>query len=841
MFAYTICYGMGKNELSVTFLFDEASGGAKVESLNKQLTGVNNNLNNLKTDKAVSEFSKLENAGLNSLNRLKTVGGNIEKVFSAPNAAPLTTSLSDLDKQAASLGKRADETRKSFAQITSQRLNSGNINSLTKDIVAANERSRQLEKNIAAIKTQLASPNRTSTIKQLTSELKSAEIEADNLNRKLSSLPSSNQSGTLPTGKATGGRGGRLTDKQLTGLELLDDFAPTGTNRAFNSLARIGLSAQNIKEANGEMTIFNRLSVASLGTFGAIAAAGFVIVSASEKIREQAEKRLLNEQLITGAINKQILGLRDAFTEYEKFKRSLIDAESFTNRLSSAVNTFDASAVKNERGKIEANNKSRIEEINRLQAELAQNERSLEFAKNRNVNQGLLTELGIGKEFDALQKRQDIGQAERAAEKTRKSLAESEAALEKGKSAFQQTDAALKNITAKQNELFNQRNEIFKKSYEDFEKTEIRRAEIEKKRLEDLEKAKEKIKDLSKTYNSVFSDLSQKQFSDNPFVQLFSKAGDELKKLRENLRGLPADLQNAAISSQQAINKNKLFETRLENNLSTFDLRETANNFRNPKEIKPTLELFESTFKNFVEKKSEEIKTVFNRVTDANGNFGGFSQTKSAPFTRFNTLTNAQTGGFGGFYQTDLYTGFNEYESIGGGVGKGGTIRRDRTFNDLSKEEKRAAIDKFKTEDSDNLSLNNRLQRQLSIINSGVTNDSERGLADRKLIGLTSGLDPAQIKSDLREQIAAANEREATRRETGEREAMQIERDKLEYQRQIAENGKKLLELAEKGGLTKIEVTINADGSFESSEENNPSRATNEDTGKLYGDYQRAL
>lgn len=379
--------------------------------------------------------------------------------FSIPNQNYI-----DLDK----LEKRAEQTRKVFAETVKFRLDNGQFGILTKEIFQASERARVLQNDISGIKKELANPNRKSSIAFLTEELRAAEREADQLDRKLSTLSNSQTaSGSTGIQKRNGGRGGgRISYNQATFLELADDFAPQGLNRPFNAAGRAIFAAQNAKEAAGEMGLLNGISTATLATFGAIAAAGFGIVKVTEQIKSEAERRLHSEELIAGAINKQVIGLRDAFAEYEKFKASAINDKAFTNRLATYVGTYDTKAILAERAKVEAKNNSSIVEANRLQSQLAQNERSLEFEKGREVRQNLFSEIGIGSEYTASQKEQNISQATLAIEKTKKALTDQEQALEKGKSALEQTHKALIDVRNKQDEYFAQRGEAFKKSQE---------------------------------------------------------------------------------------------------------------------------------------------------------------------------------------------------------------------------------------------------------------------------------------------------------------------------------------------------------------------------------------
>lgn len=305
--------------------------------------------------------------------------------------------------------------------------------------------------------------------------------------------------------------------------------------------------------------------------------------------------------------------------------------------------------------------------------------------------------------------------------------------------------------------------------------------ETQKSITDEIRNTEKRVKDLGKAYSDVFSNLSVRVNASNPFVSVFSEARTELDKLKDSIKGLPEELQRAAIQSQQTLNRNKLFETRLDNNLSAFDLRETANRFRNPQsDTLVDKQIFE-----------EVVKNSISRGNFFNGAFGSFGSNLSNRFGGFDKLNDLQ--------KRDIY----EVEQLKFLRGDGGV--NDRSLISRLARERAGGSDQ-------NLSLNERLQKQLSIINSGVSNESERGIADRRLIGLTSGLDPSQIKTELREQIAAANEREAVRKEGYERELLSIERENLAINKKIADAQEKLLKIAEKDGLeglnNYLEITV---------------------------------
>lgn len=235
--------------------------------------------------------------------------------FSIPNQNYI-----DLDK----LEKRAEETRKKFQQITSARLDVGNINGLTREIVTASERSRQLQTDIANIRKELLNPNRKSSVAFLTEELKAAEKEADQLNRKLSTVNTT--SAASASGKASGltrGRRGSNTEFTRAALEVVDDFVPAGFNRPFNAVSK-------------EMLAISTLSTATLATFGAIAAVGYGIVKITQNIREEAERRLKVEEGIAIAANKQILSQQEALRNLKKLREEAAEDRIFNRELPTA-------------------------------------------------------------------------------------------------------------------------------------------------------------------------------------------------------------------------------------------------------------------------------------------------------------------------------------------------------------------------------------------------------------------------------------------------------------------------------------------------------------------------
>lgn len=333
---------------------------------------------------------------------------------------------------------------------------------------------------------------------------------------------------------------------------------------------------------------------------------------------------------------------------------------------------------------------------------------------------------------------------------------------------------------------------------------------------EDLEKAKEKIEDLGKKTADTFNSLFAKSVQSNPIASVFLDSEKALNSLRENLRGLDDDLLSKAIDLQKKLNSNALFEAKLDSDLEAFDLRERAKELRkSPK----TLDITDPNkfFDDYIEFYSKKLEAggaarKFNASITADGKgFLGFAQTQNSPFTKYhsNIYTDADDKQYtAGFSQsdarTDLLNSYDRITSKDGGFG--GFSVRQKSLADLTAADK----DKFfaESQSQDNQSFNDRLKSQLSIIESGAFSPEQQAIADKKLLGLTSALNPDEIRGDLKEKIALANEREAGHREAYERDLLQVQKDQLIADQMIAANTQKLLEIAEKEGSGKIKALI---------------------------------
>lgn len=292
--------------------------------------------------------------------------------------------------------------------------------------------------------------------------------------------------------------------------------------------------------------------------------------------------------------------------------------------------------------------------------------------------------------------------------------------------------------------------------------SEVLRLKAQKQSNEEIEKGKEKVKQLGETYRSVFENLSNKLNSNNPFLNLFSEADKSAKTLRETIKLLSPELQKAALTLEGKLNSNNLFSARLDNKLNVFGLRDEANNFRNP---------FDGS------KQKQEQDEFLERFFRNNPNYAFLNNIPAN--TLIKDLPEAE--------RTKILTRF-------------GNSALTETPADR---------------------LNKRLEEQQNLIFGDFRNrltPDQQSIADKKFISLTSGVNPLELSNANREAAAIVREREALRQEQNEQKARQQRDALIETNKQIAENGKKLLAIAEKEGLQgiekllKVEITDNSNG-----------------------------
>ena len=360
---------------------------------------------------------------------------------------------------------------------------------------------------------------------------------------------------------------------------------------------------------------------------------------------------------------------------------------------------------------------------------------------------------------------------------------------------------------------------------------------------DEIKKGVEKAKELGKAYQSTFDNLFVETSRDNPLAQVFSEGDRAIDKLRENLKGLKPELLAIAESLQKTANDNKEFGTRLDNDLSALDLKQKADDLRKfGKDISRPNELTldktdpKKFFTDFIDYYSKQIELGANRLAPiyaAESNFGGNVRVDRNPFTNFHANIFADKNGkqyTAGFSQSNALEELtNDFDRVSKADGSfGGFSRRTRSFADLTEKEKLQFLDK------DNVGFQNKLSAAFDVAgNRTALNDEQQSSIDKKIIALSSGVRPEQLTDNQREVIAKSLEKEAERKEQAETKAQKEREKQSEYQKNISEYINTLKGKAASGGSSAVEVTIK-DETSAGAEAKQQSAAPNRDNVEEY-------
>lgn len=698
--------------------------------------------NNLTVD---LEFNA--DSGNRSLDGFRAKLENTDKAIN--NLGSGSSVLKQFGSQISAVTKQTENLSKSFSLVAAQRLDNGKVGELTRSIVAASERSRQLHADIASIQRELAKPQKNSSMLSLVAELEVAQREADQLQRKLNNLDRNGAPGANPR---------KLSNFQKTNLGYQVNDVLT--------MAAMGADPMQIlaSQAGQIIQIFDPAQIAAFAAKYAslvtVLGAGTLAIAATWKItseiRKEAERRLKYEEQIQTAINKQIIGQREGLATMRA-----LEAESKRKDLNAflgkdTIQDLDA----------------KIATLRRLGALIPAVENGAEnpnFTRNREQLSSLLDE------------RRDLLTAQREAQ-----------------------------------------DNTFRQNAENRQKAQEAAAAAARKRAEDtakkVEKINSKLLEMQESASSTLEQIAAKAGADNPFVRVFSEAGKALDHLRENTKGLSADLVNTFETMQKQQNSLELFSARLENRLKSAELRRDAQNFRNPADPKGAAERQQKTFETITRSGYE------------------WNKNPAAVIERENTLRRLKAGEITqeeadqikaqrdqDIYQFSIYDSFSKLSGS-----------KNSTFNAVNQQ---AAISFLASQalkaqnSSENKSFTDKLREQINIADSsGARTPQERALIDRKIIDLTRGADPSMLPADLRERAAGAREREASRTDNQEKEANEKRDKQIEI---LIQNQQDLIKLATNGDLESVLKIVVEDPS-KAKASIMPRRSSQEDVKRLF-------
>lgn len=297
--------------------------------------------------------------------------------------------------------------------------------------------------------------------------------------------------------------------------------------------------------------------------------------------------------------------------------------------------------------------------------------------------------------------------------------------------------------------------------------------EIQRAIAESVDAGRKKVAELTEGYRNLFDSILQRSNSGNPFVAMYSEGEKALESFRQKTVGLDADLRaqgEALIRQQQQLAR---YGLRIDTAFAALDLREDARRFRSTPQADQLV-----------------AKAVFDRIVA--GNIG-----------------RDQLGGTFGSFLADSVGGAENLSDVqrrsifevallgnaSSGLNRGSlasVLARERLANPL-----------------ENLSAQERLDRQLQLLEGFRPRSAEEmAVADTRLIGLSRGLNPEELRADQREKIASALERQAERTERREQEALDVQKQMLRFSESIDANQKRLLAIAERGGIQGVEAAI---------------------------------
>jgi hypothetical protein len=501
------------------------------------------------------------------------------------------------------------------------------------------------------------------------------------------------------------------------------------------------------------------LKVSSVATVaaGSVALVGAAVVAYSDSTLKAAERRLKLEEKISAEYGRQQKALADLKSEafdFERARANAADDRRFGERLNDRTGNPDLLRLERDRLVGELERRRRDDFFRSGRGELAGD--NLERANaERNRIAGRIQQLDAALD--------PVSMSRRFGEQADKSFAE-----------FQERQAA----EAKAN----------------YEKNQAQ--------LKSIAEARSKIIELEGSTNQLFENLFAQQGADNPFVRIFSEGEKATESFRIATAALSKDIQDQGVAMIKQATELQAFTARIGNRLSASDLRADAARFRrggsgaaesdqdfaarteralrqlgfDPKDFR---DLTVQQQANFVA--NRQFGDIYGAAENANRDATAAALERNG-LSRFN-------GRFGenGFVAGDV--AFDPATARFNGVSLA-TLAQGAALN----AQQRAGQDE---------TVQERLNRQLAILESGgATTDAQRAEVNRRIIALTSSIDPSQLTNAQNNAAAAAREAEAARLESNERDARALLDRQAVAAEKVAADINKLLKIAESEGLT---------------------------------------
>lgn len=313
-----------------------------------------------------------------------------------------------------------------------------------------------------------------------------------------------------------------------------------------------------------------------------------------------------------------------------------------------------------------------------------------------------------------------------------------------------------------------------------------------------------RVQELGKSTDQLFANLFAKKGESNPFVKVFTEAQKAIEETRIATAGLSDELRKQAEQMVATQNANDLFAARLDSRLKAVDLRSDAQAFRSGGRAESDAD-FAARIDAQLRRLGFDPAKLQNLSPTQRANFAAIAQGnkfadvigQNARAEETKVLTDAGLKRFLDFRDSQNR---NTPINLGSARLDGVSLEALLQGTNLNAQQRR----------DETLTAGERLDRQLSALRSlSPENDQQRAEAERRIIALTQGLNPADLSQDQRNAAARARENEATRAENAEADAKKQRADALEVQKSIDANIKELLDTAKKDGLQGVIRIIN--------------------------------
>jgi hypothetical protein len=705
-------------------------------------------------------------AGFADLNRLQTT--------KLPFAETFKSGLADIDA-------RINQTKKTLDNFVNTRTQKGQFDLTTQGAIVAQKELDKLTAEYARFQAQAAKKGSGQFSVSYNNDLRSFENRIEQATKKVQNFQ-----------RSAGSSGGGLSEEHI------------GRIRGFGALFREYGGGVNEGEINAGLSVAEMAGIGTAGVaaFGAIAAAGLLVVKVTQSIKEEAQKHLKVEETIASTVNRQIYSQIDALRDLKKARENAQEDRQFSRDISYDVASI--SQLEQRKKTLEQLQKLIPAEITGQDGKLTPNET---FRRNSEQLKALDAQIDADKQRRIQDNANSTRQQAESFSRSQDQAVEYERnrKVESSRLLGRRIDQTLGNdptITSYQNALkiFNtQKGSLLADD----------QVAAQEKLTGTFKKLKEAATDLS-------GFLSSQRSQENPFARVLGEIDTVGERAEKRFHSLGQAAVDLAAKTEKSTLKLELFKTRLDNKLEAQSLRDQSEDLRNfdrnrLRDYSFNLQnsLTESLLENFKNggvntasvvnrfKNAEVGKVVSSQISDIiaeslkyqssarerDSTFGGLAPSSDIGLTE----RTVKEKNFGTFYRYDLTNGLDKvYEKLGGG----GTFSRQKTFQDLTDKERLDYLDSLNKTDPRTMDARERIDRQISTIQNLASGEGTKGAQDaayKKIAGLADGLDLSKLNNNERSAIAYAKESLASQKDNYEKDIYQYAKDTRDYVKTIAE------------------------------------------------------